>query len=538
MTFGAVPIDDAVDCILAHTHRPAEGRPIRKGTRLSADDVQALRQAGITEVIVARLHPADVGEDEAAARLAATVAGGGIEVRSARTGRSNLHATHRGVLVLDEATVHAVNAVDPAITLGTLPPFARVEARDMVATVKIIPFAVPEGSVVGACAAVAAPALRVAPFRRKRVALITSQLPGLPQRLVLATQQAQEQRVLSLDGEVLLRREIPHAVPDARRALIDACEAGAQVVLFMGASAIVDPADVLPSALLAAGGRVTRLGMPVDPGNLALVGELHDTVVLGVPGCARSLKRNGFDHLLEHVTADLPITSAAVAALGVGGLLAETTGRPHPRQGPPTRSPRLGAVVLAAGASSRMGPTNKLLAQLDGRPLVTWAVDAMLAGGADPVVVVVGHHEAEIRSALTDRAVQIVVNPTPEAGMGTSLATGVGAMPEDLDGWFVMLGDVPFVRASDLAALTAAFNPTAGAAICMPEHAKRRGHPVLWAARYRGQLAALRGDTGAKAILDAHTADVCVVPVDNPGIHQDVDTPEALRDARQRTGTD
>ncbi len=174
-----------------------------------------------------------------------------------------------------------------------------------------------------------------------------------------------------------------------------------------GASAITDRRDVLPAALERAGGHIAVLGMPVDPGNLLMTGALEGRVVIGLPGCARSPRLNGFDFVLWRVLAGLPVGRDEIAAMGVGGLLADSPVRPHPREAMPAtapRLPRIGAIVLAAGHSSRMRAAgeniNKLVQPLAGRPMIRYAVEAALKSAASDVVVVTGNENQRIKAAL------------------------------------------------------------------------------------------------------------------------------------------
>jgi molybdenum cofactor cytidylyltransferase len=203
----------------------------------------------------------------------------------------------------------------------------------------------------------------------------------------------------------------------------------------------------------------------------------------------------------------------------------------HPAQDGAPR--RVGALVLAAGLSRRMGGANKLLAEVGGAPLVARCVDAVLASSARPVVVVTGHEAPRIRAALGGRPLRFVHNPAPEAGLSASLRAGLAALGGELDGALVCLGDMPFVRAEHIAALLAAFEASGGRAICVPTWRRERGNPVLWPARHFAEIAALRGDTGARALFEAHAGDVCYVPVSDAGVTLDVDTPDALAALRQ-----
>ncbi len=192
---------------------------------------------------------------------------------------------------------------------------------------------------------------------------------------------------------------------------------GCDIFLIAGASAIVDRHDVVPAGIEQAGGKVNHFGMPVDPGNLLLTGQLDGKPVLGLPGCAKSPKYNGFDMVLERLAAGLPVGRAEIVRMGAGGLLAEIPSRPQPRDDSeagegegPQQAPRVAVLVLAAGRSTRMGGPNKLLAEADGQPLVVHAVKAALASQAVEVVVVLGHMADEVRAAI-ERAVPARVAP-------------------------------------------------------------------------------------------------------------------------------
>jgi len=308
----------------------------------------------------------------------------------------------------------------------------------------------------------------------------------------------------------------------------------------------------VPAAIELAGGAVEHLGMPVDPGNLLLVGRRGATPIVGVPGCARSLRRSGFDAVLERLAAGLPVGRAEISAMGVGGLLVEIPARPHPRapeDGPPPLhpEPQVAAIVLAAGGSRRMGDVNKLLVEIDGAPMVARVTETLLATEARPIVVVTGHDEARVRAAviehLGDRvrarppALRFVSNPAWAEGMSTSLRAGLAELGEDTDGALVCLGDMPRLRAAHVEALLAAFDPADGRGICVPMVGERRGNPVLWAARYFAEMRLLEGDVGARALLAKYAGAVYRVPVDDPGVLLDVDTPEALAALRPQGDT-
>ena len=320
MRFGAVPLGQAEGAVLAHSVTTPTGR-LRKGQTLAAAEVAALAQAGMTEVIVARLDAGDVGENVAAARLARALAGDGMEVREAFTGRANLHATGPGIVAVDAAAIAASNAVDPMITIATLPEWQRVTAGTMAATVKIIAYGVDGSALERACEA-ARGAMRLCPPVLDRAALVVTTLDG--------ASSGSDAVVARLDrmGVACDVTEVPHEAGALARAL---AATDAPLRLILTASATSDPADVGPSALRDAGGTLTRFGMPVDPGNLLFLGDLNGRPVLGLPGCARSPALNGADWVLERVVCGVPVTADDIAAMGVGGLLKEIPTRPQPR---------------------------------------------------------------------------------------------------------------------------------------------------------------------------------------------------------------
>ncbi|HEX4505551.1 MAG TPA: molybdopterin-binding protein [Alphaproteobacteria bacterium] len=320
MRFGKVSRPAAAGGILAHSLR--RGRAVlRKGQVLGPAELAALAEAGVEAVTVALLDPGDVEENAAAHRVAASLGGAGVAEGGPATGRVNLFATHAGLLSFDPAAVDRLNAVSEDVTFATFPLLAPVQSGQMVATVKIIPFAVPETVLDASIVAGQGTEISVLPFRPLQARLIQTVTAELKPSVMAKTSNVTADRMARLGGAVLGETRCPH---DAERLAADiaaALEAKCDVLLVIGASAIVDRRDVIPAAIEALGGRIERLGMPVDPGNLILVAEIGGTPVLGLPGCARSPARNGLDWVLERLSAGLPVTNGIVAGMGVGGLL-------------------------------------------------------------------------------------------------------------------------------------------------------------------------------------------------------------------------
>ncbi len=345
MIFAEVAPDQALGGILAHSVQ-VKARRLKKGIVLGPDDIAALQAAGITGISVAQLEPGDVAENDAAAALAqalldqdtpaglAAASGAAVgkagacahlEQTPAFTGRVNLLASGPGVAVLDIAAIEAVNLVHPMITLATVPPFAQMRAGGMVATIKIISYAVSGRDLARACV-LARGAIRLARPVLTRADLIVTTAPGgAGQKGVDAIHARLDALGVNLENII----EISHNQGELQ-AKIQASTA--ELLLILTASATSDIADVAPAALVAAGGTIERFGMPVDPGNLLFFGTQAGRAVIGLPGCARSVALNGADWVLSRIVCGQALTSAEVAAMGVGGLLKEIPSRPQPRR--------------------------------------------------------------------------------------------------------------------------------------------------------------------------------------------------------------
>ena len=328
MTFGEVPLADALGAVLAHSVQVQTGR-LRKGLVLGAKDIAALEAAGVARVVVARLGPDDIDENAAAARLGAAVAGAaaGVSLTQAFTGRVNVIADGPGVAVLDVAAIEAINAVHPMITIATVPAHQQMAKGGMIATIKIISYAVPEADLARACAAAGAGALHLArPALASATLIITQIARGAGDK----GRGAIEGRLTALDVALEDVVMVPHETAALAGAM---AQARSDLVLVLTGSATSDVQDVAPSALRQAGGHVARFGMPVDPGNLLFLGEIDGTPVIGLPGCARSPALNGADWVLSRIACGVPVTSVDIAGMGVGGLLKEIPTRPQPRAG-------------------------------------------------------------------------------------------------------------------------------------------------------------------------------------------------------------
>jgi molybdenum cofactor cytidylyltransferase len=532
MIFGSFAVAQAEGLVLAHAVS-LPGDILRKGHRLARADVARMTAAGLETVVAARLEPGDMLEDEAATRLAAALPRTSLRCSKAATGRVNVYATVAGLFTADKAVVDRCNAVDPAITLACLADHTRVAAGDMVATFKIIPLAV-AGSKVSDAGAILrrTQPFDVKPFRPHAVALIATLLPSLKTSLIDKTRRVLDQRLARSASRIVGEARVRHdtdTVAGAIRLALDAQAGKPDLIVIFGASAVSDPLDVIPQAIRLAGGEVVQVGMPVDPGNLLVLGKIGATPVLGAPGCARSPKENGFDWVLDRLIAGEEVGALEIRAMGVGGLLVEIPSRPQPREIASDRRAEVAAVLLAAGTASRIGGgRHKLLAEFDGVALVRRLAQAACDSDIADLVVVTGHRAAEIEAALAGLPAETAHNPDFATGMASSLIAGFASKAAaQADGILVMLADMPAVTAADLNVLIEAFRAAGGQAIVRAVAGGAPGNPVILPSVLRDAVMRLEGDVGARHLIDSAGLPVVEVEI-GESARLDVDTVEAV----------
>jgi molybdenum cofactor cytidylyltransferase len=538
MIFGDVALAAALGGILAH-NLPTGSRMLRKGALIDAEILALLRAAGYHSVTIARLEPGDVPEGQAAAHLGDLLEGPSLLCTPELHGRVNLVAGAAGLLRVDAAMIDRLNRVDESITLATLPDRGVVRTGEMVATLKIIPFAVARDRLAEFELLVRGrpPVLAVKPFRPLCVGLVMSRLPQLKPSVLAKTARTTQARIASYGGRLLPPLETAHETAALAGAIKTLLAAETDLILIAGSSAVTDRQDIAPSAIIAAGGEIIHFGMPVDPGNLICFGMAALRPVIIMPGCARSPALNGIDWVLDRLFAGEPVGPAEITGMGAGGLLKEFAPRPAPRAataptgyGPAPRAlPRIAALVMAAGQSSRMGNINKLLTMMpDGQTMIAQTVDRVAACGARPVLVVTGHQDAEIRQALAGKPVSFVHAADYASGLSASLHAGIAALSADIGAALICLGDMPLIETAMLRQLISTYDPLEGRGIILPCFDGQRGNPVLWDKRFFPDLLALSGDAGARRILHHHMDFVAEVPVESDSVLRDFDTPEMI----------
>jgi molybdenum cofactor cytidylyltransferase len=335
MKFGAIAVEDAVGKISAHKLVDAAGNKLfGKGRLLTAEDVRLLQQHGIESVIVAALDSTDLSENEAARRIGQAVAGSGVKVVAPGVGRANIMAQTQGVLRVNVPLLERLNNVDMGITIATKRDHSPVQPGELVALVKIVPFAIPAARVMDIEMVVRnqVPVLAVAALRPASVALIISGPTSAREKLLEEFSDPVRQRLAKLNSQLDAVIFTAHTAETIAPIIMQQQQAGRDMVLVASISAIMDVADVVPTALHMAGGSLTHLGVPVDPGSLLMLGYVEMMPVVGAPGCIKSLKTNVIDFVLPRLIAGERLTRADLVAMGHGGLLDDIHDRPMPRQ--------------------------------------------------------------------------------------------------------------------------------------------------------------------------------------------------------------
>lgn len=540
MRFENVRTTDAIGTVLGHTHRlriaqttdketeKETTQRLSKGTLLNAKHIDMLLQAGVDSVMVAVLETDDVLENVAVERLALLFRDSGVGVESSRQGRCNLYALHRGVLDYDVSLIHRLNALDWRVGMA-IEHGGVVEAGTVFASIKVIPYAVPR-TVLDAweSALKSERGVEIYPLHRRHVALVVSQSSEQAssiQRIV----DVHRSRIEGLGSQIDRVYRCEHTVESIAQSLQSMVMEVWDLVLFYGETAVVDIDDVLPLAIRSVGGEVERVGMPVEPGNMLLLGSIQKRPIVGVPRCAQHIQQSGLDLVLARALSGAPLSSLDIARLGVGGYLKRNDSPIVPKE----RRHTIGAVVLMAGLSSRMKGANKLSMSIpkpdgDGNTTVSvQTVQRVLSAGYAPVVVVTGYQEREIRALLQGLPVRFVHNPAFADGMGTSIAKAFSV----LSGWdagLLALGDMPFVSPTILKEMYQR-STEYPEHIVVPMHKARRGHPIIFPSALFAELQQCTGDVGARSVLQNHQDIIERVNVSDMSIFWDVDTEDLLR---------
>lgn len=559
--------DEAKNGLLAHSHQLEDGR-MPKGQRLSLADIERLKHAGIERVRIALPDAGDMQENEAAAALATAMKIDHASLSTAATGRVNIHADMLGIVRYDKELLTKLNRVDEAVTISMVAHNQMLAAGDMLATIKIIPFFVAQKSIEKIIQMLTSADLwRFHPIRPQSSLLLQTRLPRQPDRLFENTKKVTSKRLAMLGCHLSADYQLPHNCDQLAAKLADLRDDKAEIILIAGASAITDRSDIIPSAIEQAGGHILHFGLPVDPGNLLLLARLKDKLVIGLPGCARSPKLNGLDWILQLHLAGIDLNQRELAEMAAGGLLMEIISRPMPRLMAhiTEEDMRCAGLLLAAGRSTRMSGassgsglsgsglsgistsedpdqvSNKLLADMGGKPMIRQIAETMLASELGKLYIVVGHQAEAIAAALDGLAVQLIFNPDYRLGQSTSLRAGLAAIDDKYTDLLVMLGDMPLISIDLINQLLVAHQngpeqimQKRSARITCPVFDTMQGHPVIWGRSFFPELSKMKGDQGGKPLFEQYPDAVQTVPVSDDGVLRDADTPDMLADIRTR----
>lgn len=542
MKFGRIPVAEAESAILAHTLK-LDNLHLKKGHKITPDDIATLQNLKCESIVAAQLEPGDIDENQAASRVATAVCGEHLTAQASFTGRSNLYANEAGLLVYDSVRLDQLNMVDEAITIAALPPFTVVESRQVIATIKIIPYGVASAPVERSITISQSPdaLFRIATFKLHKVGLVQTKLPGIKDSILNKTRLTLEARLSRLGSQLTTERRCAHEETEIGAALDELRDEGCELLLIIGASATADRRDVIPGGIESIGGQVLHLGMPVEPGNLLLLGQLSGShPVIGLPGCARSPALNGVDWVFERMLAGLEVSSKEIMCMGAGGFIKGSSKampgavrqkivNPDIESEEVAHKPKVAAIILAAGMSRRMGKANKLLEAINNELMVKRVTKQVLASQVEQVMLVTGHEAEKVRAALIDEEINIVHNPDFAEGLSTSLHCGLTHLSEDIDAAVICLADMPAVTSAIIDRLVAAFNPEENRLICVPFYQGKRGNPVVLAKRFFSEMNELSGDKGAREFLQKYADLVCEVEVDDEGVLHDIDEPESLQ---------
>lgn len=542
MKFGFVATRDAAGCYL--THRLGIGaKTLGKGHLLTDEDIAQLLAENIPHVSVASLDESDIHEDAAAFAIGGLFSHNSLARGRVSGGRLNLSAQCSGLLMVDRTRIDALNRVNESIAIATLGELAMARKGQIVATIKVIPFATDQRHIATCQKIVTATGvdklLSILPFRPLKAVLLQTWRADTKESILAKTEALTAKRMADVGGSLISSHLCPHDIENVRQNLAAILDQRPDIILIAGASAVSDRLDVVPAAIERTGGKLDHFGMPVEPGNLLLLAHHDKTPIIVMPGCARSPLDNGFDWILQRIAADIPVSRFDITGMGVGGLLQEKFQSAEQDEALPApgRPPMVAAIVLAAGLSRRMGQANKLLLrpEPDGPTLVEMSLVQLMRANIDSVIIVTGHEAEKIEAAIGNSAVldekfrqslTFIHNENYADGIGTSIACGVRSLDPDIEGALITLGDMPFLTCDTISQLVAAFMTAPEGGIIRPVRNGRCGNPLLWSRAHYAKLAQLRGDQGGRQIIDACKDKIIPVDVADPGIHIDIDTDE------------
>jgi len=518
MYFGKITVENTFGNILAHTINVGD-KKFSKGKVILKKDITHLKNNGFDSIICAVADKKDIHEDKIAKLIAKCFINKSTIMEEPFTGRVNIIANHSGLLVIDKKLVNKFNAISEETTIATLSNYLKVNKGDILATIKIIPFYV-KGVILQKIKTIKLnKVLTVHPFKHRKVGLIlthnikeNSKLNAISVKRITARLEALNSKLYKVStckhDSLLISKNIKVMTKEK----ID-------ILLILGASAIVDINDKIPEAIKLCKGKIIRFGMPVDPGNLLLLGKIKNISVIGLPGCARSPNINGFDWVLERLIANYKITNNDISDMGVGGLL-----KTQNKKKKLNKNYNFNNIILAAGQSKRMKKNNKLLMKYKDQSILSHVITASSKSKATKTIIVLGHQNELIEKHINDLDIIVANNSTYKKGLSSSLKKGISALPEDCDAAIIMLADMPKIKPELINNLIDNYDPLNNKCIVAPSYKGKRGNPILIGRKFFPDILNLQGDMGAKNILDKNSNNIYFIPQSDSSILIDIDT--------------
>ncbi len=520
--------------ILAQTYN-LSGRTLSKGTHVSEEILELLNRENVKNILCAVPHEGDIHEDSAAEAISKALDENQLYAEEASTGRVNFRTPALSIVRYNRELIKKINLVDESIAFSIVEHNQLLAKNDLIATLKIIPFFVSKIYVEQVVSLIAKNEIfKVHRLEEKKVELIQTYYDWQKRSIFKATSNVTSSRLDALGCPLQKETLIPHDHKSLCSEIKSSIDSGAQVLLISGASAITDRSDHIPKAILSVGGEIIQYGLAVDPGNLLLIGQIGNTTIIGMPGCARSPKLNGFDWVLQLLMANIPINKEELADMGAGGLLMEIASRPLPRalaKSAKKREKKIMGIILAAGNSTRMGKDNKLLRNIGGASLVRNTAVEMLKSDLDSCSIVLGYQSDKVAAVIKDLNINLILNPFWEEGQASSLKAALNTLDTSYSDLLVMLGDLPGVKSKHINKIIEEhlLANNRKSKITIPSFNGKKGNPVIWGRSFFPDLSNLEGDVGGRALFGQHPAAINLIDMDDEAVVTDTDTPEDFK---------
>ena len=522
---------DSIGAVLAQTYN-LPGKIISKGTFVTNEIVAYFKTGNVKTILCAVPEEGDIHEDEAAEAISSAIDKNHIYADKASTGRVNFKSQSLCLVRYDRDFIKELNLVDESIAFSIVEHNQLLAEGDLIATLKIIPFFMQKKYVDRVIKILAKDELfKIHSLKKKEVTLIQTCFEWQKKSIFTATSNVTKARLEALGCSLKKEKLINHDYDTLRAIIRSSVKNEPEILLVSGASAITDRSDCIPKAILSEGGEIIQYGLAVDPGNLLLIGKVGNTTVIGMPGCARSPKLNGFDWVLQLLMADIPINREELADMGAGGLLMEIASRPLPRALAKTVSKRenkVMGVILAAGNSTRMGNDNKLLRNIGDAPLIRNTAIEMLKSDLDSCSIVLGYQSDKVADVIKDLNVNLILNPLWKEGQASSLRAAINTLDSTYSDLLIMLGDLPGIKSSHINSIIEEHLLTDNrkSKITIPSFKGQKGNPVIWGRSFFHDLSNLEGDVGGRTLFSEHPAAINILEMNDPWVVKDADTPE------------